>query len=262
MLPADALPLQVEQRYAVTPLAEQLGALHHTIQQHQAEEPDHKVRPSCAPLYPCSCLLGLPCSCRCTWDSWGHGAQLQEALSCILCAHGCQSSRRLGVTSLIYGLLSLTRNSQVYLWSASKCTLHKASASPAAVPQIMVFFVTANQTAFAAELFSRAGTEVLEMHSRKSQAHRTRTADAFRGARQGIMFSSDVSARGVDYPDVTLVVQVRARGLQPPPAVMRPPHPPPPLPHPLYPPAPCVSQLSKLPAPCTRTEAGCSVCKL
>lgn len=30
----------------------------------------------------------------------------------------------------------------------------------------------------------------------------------FRAARKGIMFSSDVSARGVDYPGVTLVVQV------------------------------------------------------
>ena len=74
--------------------------------------------------------------------------------------------------------------------------------------QIMVFFVTANQTAFASELFQKTGERVLEMHSRKSQAHRTRTADAFRSARQGIMFSSDVSARGVDYPDVSLVIQV------------------------------------------------------
>lgn len=30
----------------------------------------------------------------------------------------------------------------------------------------------------------------------------------FRAAKTGIMFSSDVSARGVDYPRVTLVVQV------------------------------------------------------
>ena len=74
--------------------------------------------------------------------------------------------------------------------------------------QIMVFFVTANQTALAAEVFEAAGQPILEMHSRKSQAARTRTANKFRTARQGIMFTSDVSARGVDYPDVTLVVQV------------------------------------------------------
>lgn len=73
----------------------------------------------------------------------------------------------------------------------------------------MVFFVTANQTALTAELFQRVGEPVLEMHSRKSQSHRTKTADTFRNMDRGIMFSSDVSARGVDYPDVTLVVQVR-----------------------------------------------------
>lgn len=74
--------------------------------------------------------------------------------------------------------------------------------------QIMVFFTTANQTAFASALFEAAGQPIMEMHSRKSQPQRTKTAERFRSARQGVMFSSDVSARGVDYPDVTLVVQV------------------------------------------------------
>lgn len=49
--------------------------------------------------------------------------------------------------------------------------------------------------------------EVLEIHSRKSQPQRQKAADAFRTARQAIMFTSDVSARGVDYPDVSLVIQ-------------------------------------------------------
>ena len=40
------------------------------------------------------------------------------------------------------------------------------------------------------------------------QAVRTRTSDEFRSAKRGIMFSSDVTARGLDYPDVTLVLQV------------------------------------------------------
>jgi len=42
----------------------------------------------------------------------------------------------------------------------------------------------------------------------RSQAQRTRAADQFRAAKRGIMFSSDVSARGVDYPDVSIVIQV------------------------------------------------------
>ncbi len=42
------------------------------------------------------------------------------------------------------------------------------------------------------------------------QGHRTKVSDQFRTADAAIMFSSDVSARGVDYPDVSLVVQVRS----------------------------------------------------
>jgi ATP-dependent RNA helicase MSS116 len=40
-----------------------------------------------------------------------------------------------------------------------------------------------------------------------SQSARQRASDSFRNARKGILFTSDVSARGVDYPDVSLVVQ-------------------------------------------------------
>eukprot|EP01036_Dinobryon_divergens_P031075 gene31075-40415_t len=59
--------------------------------------------------------------------------------------------------------------------------------------KVLVFFATARQT---------------EIHSRKSQGARTRASDEFRLGKEVIMFSSDVSARGMDYPDVSLVVQV------------------------------------------------------
>lgn len=75
--------------------------------------------------------------------------------------------------------------------------------------QIIAFFVTARVTQFYCELFQAMGIPVLEMHSRKSQAQRTKAADQFRASKGAcIMFSSDVSARGVDYPDVSLVAQV------------------------------------------------------
>jgi superfamily II DNA or RNA helicase len=74
--------------------------------------------------------------------------------------------------------------------------------------QVIVFFVTARLTQLAAELFTAMGVDVLEMHSRKSQPHRSRVAEAFRSGVGVVMFTSDVSARGVDYPDVSLVVQV------------------------------------------------------
>ncbi|ETW01804.1 hypothetical protein, variant [Aphanomyces invadans] len=74
--------------------------------------------------------------------------------------------------------------------------------------KIIVFFPTARAAGFMAQLFLHAGYPVLEMHSRKSQSHRTKTAANFRARDNQILFSSDVSARGVDYPGVTLVIQV------------------------------------------------------
>ena len=88
--------------------------------------------------------------------------------------------------------------------------LHLMSTNPN--HKILVFFSTANQVAYYAGLFN-AGLRhrVLEIHSRKSQEARSRTSDNFRRATPGsgaVMFTTDVSARGVDYPDVTHVVQV------------------------------------------------------
>jgi len=75
--------------------------------------------------------------------------------------------------------------------------------------KVMAFLPTARAAQFAAQLFIEAGfPNVLEIHSRKSQSARTKAADAFRSGKKVIMFSSDVSARGVDYPDVSLVLQI------------------------------------------------------
>ncbi|SPQ97983.1 ATP-dependent RNA helicase [Plasmodiophora brassicae] len=74
--------------------------------------------------------------------------------------------------------------------------------------KIIVFFPTARVVGFCAQLFTSIGLPVLEIHSRKSQAQRTKVSNQFREATRAIMFTSDVSARGVDYPDVTLIVQV------------------------------------------------------
>ncbi|KAL4785866.1 P-loop containing nucleoside triphosphate hydrolase protein [Aspergillus varians] len=47
-----------------------------------------------------------------------------------------------------------------------------------------------------------------EIHSRLSQSQRTRVANWFRKCQSGILFSSDVTARGMDFPGVTHVVQI------------------------------------------------------
>jgi ATP-dependent RNA helicase MSS116 len=74
--------------------------------------------------------------------------------------------------------------------------------------KIVVFFPTARMVSFFADLFNEvANLPVLELHSRKSQGYRNRVSGEFRSATSGILFTSDVSARGVDYPGVTHVVQ-------------------------------------------------------
>jgi len=51
---------------------------------------------------------------------------------------------------------------------------------------------------------------VREIHSRKPQLYRTRISEEFRDSNRLILVTSDVSTRGVNYPDVTLVIQVGA----------------------------------------------------
>ena len=48
----------------------------------------------------------------------------------------------------------------------------------------------------------------IELHSKKSQSSRNTSSSSFRQAKNAILFTSDLSARGVDYPDVTHVIQV------------------------------------------------------
>lgn len=50
---------------------------------------------------------------------------------------------------------------------------------------------------------------VREIHARKPQLHRTRVSDEFKESKRLILVTSDVSARGMNYPDVTLVIQVK-----------------------------------------------------
>jgi ATP-dependent RNA helicase MSS116 len=91
--------------------------------------------------------------------------------------------------------------------AAVTAILARESAKPGY--KIMVFFTTARQTGFMASMTARCLRKpIKEIHSRMSQLARTRTSDVFRQAKEGILFSSDVSARGMDYPDVTFVLQV------------------------------------------------------
>lgn len=73
----------------------------------------------------------------------------------------------------------------------------------------IVFFPTASIVQFMTQLFNRIPMmEVMEIHSGLTQNGRVLASEKFRRAKSAILFTTDVSARGVDYPGVTLVLQM------------------------------------------------------
>jgi superfamily II DNA/RNA helicase len=59
-------------------------------------------------------------------------------------------------------------------------------------------------------LYKELGLNCLEIHSKKSQMHRFHTYKDFRDSDGSlVMFTSNVSSRGLDYPNITLVIQVK-----------------------------------------------------
>ncbi|CAO3703675.1 unnamed protein product [Rhizopus stolonifer] len=77
--------------------------------------------------------------------------------------------------------------------------------------KVIVFLPTTKATMLYADLFKRflPNRNIFELHSKKAQDVRSRIAERFRRADKGaILFTSDVSARGVDYPGVSLVMQI------------------------------------------------------
>ena len=75
----------------------------------------------------------------------------------------------------------------------------------------IVFGATANGVGLLYDLFVPlvgSSIKVHELHSRLSQSARTRTTDDFKKASAGLMFASDVIGRGMDFPNVDLVIQV------------------------------------------------------
>ncbi|CEP14406.1 hypothetical protein [Parasitella parasitica] len=77
--------------------------------------------------------------------------------------------------------------------------------------KVIVFLPTTKATMVYANIFRNLLPDrmVYEIHSKKAQDQRSRIADRFRKSKNSsILFTSDVSARGVDYPGVSLVLQV------------------------------------------------------
>jgi ATP-dependent RNA helicase MSS116 len=67
---------------------------------------------------------------------------------------------------------------------------------------VIVFLPTARATGLAADVFRKIKglPPIIEIHSRKTQAARSKAAEQFKDAKSAILFSSDVAARGMDFP--------------------------------------------------------------
>ncbi len=85
--------------------------------------------------------------------------------------------------------------------------------------KVLIFLPTTRMVKLYSTLMTQLGRSVLpagertrfaEMHSKKAMTSRMNTSDWFRRDTSGatVMLTSDVSARGVDYPGVTRVIQV------------------------------------------------------
>jgi ATP-dependent RNA helicase MSS116 len=97
---------------------------------------------------------------------------------------------------------------------------HEAAQSGEARPfKAIMYFNSTAEVTLAASVFykliggfkrnqSSNGLRLFEIHSKLSQAQRTRAADDFRHCQTGVLFSSDVTARGMDFPNVTHVIQI------------------------------------------------------
>ncbi|XP_023551234.1 probable DEAD-box ATP-dependent RNA helicase 48 isoform X1 [Cucurbita pepo subsp. pepo] len=88
------------------------------------------------------------------------------------------------------------------------CNLLKEHISCTPEYKVIVFCTTGMVTSLFYMLFREMKMNVREMHARKPQLYRTRISDEFKLSKRLILVTSDVSSRGMNYPDVTLVIQV------------------------------------------------------
>ena len=104
------------------------------------------------------------------------------------------------------------------------CTRELKQGDPDMPFKAMVFSNASAEVSLAAETFRHlrkpganvfdrskhllGDTQIVEIHARLTQSRRTRASEEFRRARSAIMFTSDVSARGMDFPNVTHVIQL------------------------------------------------------
>ncbi|KIK02284.1 hypothetical protein K443DRAFT_97105 [Laccaria amethystina LaAM-08-1] len=73
--------------------------------------------------------------------------------------------------------------------------------------KVIVFFSSCNSVKYHAELMNYIDVPVLDLHGKQKQQKRTNTFFEFINAETGILFSTNVAARGLDIPRVDWIVQ-------------------------------------------------------
>lgn len=75
--------------------------------------------------------------------------------------------------------------------------------------KVIVFLPTTATVTYVSKVLNGIQSmDVLQIHSKLDQRQRSRISDQFRRSRSSVLCTTDVSARGVDYPGVTLVLQL------------------------------------------------------
>ncbi|KAJ8059277.1 hypothetical protein OCU04_012242 [Sclerotinia nivalis] len=103
-------------------------------------------------------------------------------------------------------------NTMPALVELCKKGIEKANAEGSSPFKAIIYFNSTANVQLAGEIFkgidSLQSLETSAIHGKLSQERRTRVTDRFRRAKSAIMLSSDVTARGMDFPNVTHVIQV------------------------------------------------------
>jgi ATP-dependent RNA helicase RhlE len=72
--------------------------------------------------------------------------------------------------------------------------------------RMMVFVRTRVRAERVAKAMARAGIAVLAIHGEKDQTHRSQVMQGFKGGEANVLIATDVSARGIDIPDIHYVI--------------------------------------------------------
>jgi ATP-dependent RNA helicase RhlE len=72
--------------------------------------------------------------------------------------------------------------------------------------RMMVFVRTRVRAERVAKAMERAGIAVFAIHGEKDQTHRSQVMQGFKGGEANVLIATDVSARGIDIPDIHYVI--------------------------------------------------------